>query len=51
MDKNKKTRKFFLGCTDYEFPGKKVNSVWVEINLTDDNCFYSHSSYMGFESR
>lgn len=39
MDKNRKTRKFFLGCTDYEFPDKKVNSVWVEINLTSDNCF------------
>lgn len=39
MDKTTKIRKFFLGCTDYEFPGKKVNSVWAEISLKDGKYF------------
>ena len=39
MTENEKTRKIFLGYTDYEFPGKKVNSVWAEITLKDDKYF------------
>ena len=39
MDNNRKTRKIFLGYTDYEFPGKKVNSVGCEISLKDGKYF------------
>ena len=39
MTKNEKTRKIFLGYTDYEFPGKKVNSVGCEISLKDGKYF------------
>lgn len=39
MTENKKTCKIFLGYTDYEFPGKKVNSVWAVISLKDDKYF------------
>ena len=39
MTENEKTRKIFLGYTDYEFPGKKVNSVGCEISLKDGKYF------------
>lgn len=39
MTENEKTRKFFIGYTDYETPGKKVNAVGVEISLKDGKYF------------
>ena len=45
-----KTRKFFLGYTDYEFPGKKVNSVCAEITLKDDR-YFSACAYIWNSNR
>ena len=49
-EKNKETRKIFLGYTDYEFPGKKVNSVWAEITLKDDK-YFSASAHIRDSNR
>ena len=50
MTKNEKTRKILLGYTDYEFPGKKVNSVWVEISLKDGK-YFSACAYIWDSNR
>lgn len=50
MTKNEKTRKILLGYTDYEFPGKKVNSVWVEISLKEGK-YFSACAYIWDSNR
>ena len=50
MTENEKTRKIFLGYTDYEFPGKKVNSVCAEITLKDDK-YFSARAYIWDSNR
>lgn len=50
MDENEKTRKIFLGYTDYEFPGKKVNSVGCEISLKDGR-YFSTCAYIWDSNR